>query len=101
MVSTWKKSVATTPEAWARRNARQVGPLRRGAGPRPWSFKTLAMVLAPRRTASDLAPKNFHFMAQGEELGFLGSLAAKEKEEQLEDLSQIGRAEEHTSELQS
>jgi hypothetical protein len=27
-------------------------------------------------------------MAQGEELGFLGSLAAKEKEEQLEDLSQ-------------
>jgi hypothetical protein len=46
------------------------------------------MVLAPRRTASDLAPKNFHFMAQGEELGFLGSLAAKEKEEQLEDLSQ-------------
>jgi hypothetical protein len=27
-------------------------------------------------------------MAQGEELGFLGFLAAKEKEEQLEDLSQ-------------
>ena len=32
MVSTVKKSQATMPGAWARRNSIQVGPLRRGAG---------------------------------------------------------------------
>jgi hypothetical protein len=31
-VSTVKKSVATMPSAWARRNSVQVGPTRRGAG---------------------------------------------------------------------
>ena len=36
MVSTVKKSVASTLFAWARRNSDQVGPLR-GTGPRPWS----------------------------------------------------------------
>jgi hypothetical protein len=34
-VSTWKKSVATTPDAWVRKNSHQVGPLRREAGPGP------------------------------------------------------------------
>src|SRR4051794_23966121 len=32
-VSTVKKSHANSPPAWARRNAVQLGPLRRGAGP--------------------------------------------------------------------
>jgi hypothetical protein len=35
IVSTVKKSVARMPRAWARRNADQVGPPRRGAGPSP------------------------------------------------------------------
>jgi hypothetical protein len=35
LVSTVKKSQATIPSAWARRNCAQLGPERRGAGPRP------------------------------------------------------------------
>jgi hypothetical protein len=51
-VSTWKKSAASRPEAWARRNARHVGPpagLRRGAGPRPALRRMRRMVEAPTR----------------------------------------------------
>jgi hypothetical protein len=39
-------------------------------------------------TTSHLAPKNSHFMAQGEEFGLLGAPAAKEQEDQLEQLMQ-------------
>ena len=45
MVSTVKKSHASAPLPWARRNSVQVGPVRRGAGPRP----------ARRRDPSDRA----------------------------------------------
>src|SRR5436309_2623518 len=36
IVSTVRESQARVPAAWARRNWVQVGPLRRGAGPRWW-----------------------------------------------------------------
>ena len=45
MVSTVKKSQATTPAACARRNSVQVGPLRRGAGPRPSRRRMLRTVV--------------------------------------------------------
>jgi hypothetical protein len=32
--------------AWARRNSGQLGPIRRGAGPRPEARNTLATVVA-------------------------------------------------------
>ncbi len=35
MVSTLKRSHATTPRVWSRRKEDQLGPSRRGAGPRP------------------------------------------------------------------
>jgi hypothetical protein len=38
-VSTWKKSHAISPFAWAARNSAQVGPDRRGDGSTPWSFR--------------------------------------------------------------
>ena len=41
-MSTWKKSVATMPLAWAERNSLQDGPSRRGAGWRPWGRKVAA-----------------------------------------------------------
>jgi hypothetical protein len=34
------------PYAWARRNTDQLGPLRRGAGPRPDLHSTVAIVVA-------------------------------------------------------
>lgn len=49
-MSTLKKSVATMWAAWTERNDRQVGPLRRGAGPRSWSFMIRATVLGARVT---------------------------------------------------
>jgi len=38
-VSTWKKSQAISPFAWAVRNSDQLGPDRRGEGSMPWRFK--------------------------------------------------------------
>jgi hypothetical protein len=38
--------------AWARRNSRHVGPIRRGAGPRPWRRSTFAIVVAETLTPS-------------------------------------------------
>ena len=38
---TVKKSQASTPEAWDLKNSTQVGPPRRGAGPRRWRRRTL------------------------------------------------------------
>ena len=40
-VSTVKKSQASTPDAWVRKNSIQVGPPRRGVGRRWWRRKTL------------------------------------------------------------
>ncbi|HEX5852130.1 MAG TPA: hypothetical protein VFY36_03455 [Solirubrobacteraceae bacterium] len=40
-----KKSHATTLAAWARRNSRQDGPERRGAGPRPGRASSRRTVL--------------------------------------------------------
>lgn len=49
-VSTWKKSVAKIVPAWARRNARQVGPSSRiGAGGTRWLRSVLRMVAAATR----------------------------------------------------
>ncbi|WP_181383980.1 hypothetical protein [Streptomyces sp. NWU339] len=50
-VSTWEKSTARSPLAWARRKSRQVGasPDRRGAGSRPAERRTRRMVAAPTR----------------------------------------------------
>jgi hypothetical protein len=45
-VSTVKKSVATMPEACARRNARQVTDARRGAGRSPLPSSTVRMLVA-------------------------------------------------------
>jgi hypothetical protein len=52
MVSTVKKSPATTPSAWARRNCAQLGPERLGAGPRPRRRSSVLMVVAPTRIPS-------------------------------------------------
>jgi hypothetical protein len=51
-VSTVKKSVASTPWAWLRRNWNQVGPDRLGAGPRPPALRVRRMVVAPNRMPS-------------------------------------------------
>src|SRR6266496_54032 len=47
-----KKSVASTPPAYTRRNWDQVGPERRGAGPSPAAFRIRLIVVAPTRTPS-------------------------------------------------
>ncbi len=52
IVSTVKKSHATIPSAWARRNCVQLGPVRRGAGPRPCRRSSVLIVVAPTRTPS-------------------------------------------------
>jgi hypothetical protein len=39
--------------AWARRNSPHVGPIRRGAGPRPWRRSTFAIVVAETLTPLD------------------------------------------------
>jgi hypothetical protein len=52
IVSTVKKSEAMMPRAWTRRNSLQLGPVRLGAGPRPWDRRTLRMVVAPTRMPS-------------------------------------------------
>src|SRR5919106_2768991 len=49
-VSTVKKSQATMPLAWAERNWRQVGPSRRGAGPRPARRRIVRIVVAETMT---------------------------------------------------
>jgi hypothetical protein len=41
-----RRSPATRLCAWARRNSDQLGPIRRGAGPRPALRNTLAIVVA-------------------------------------------------------
>ena len=46
-VSTWKKSTARIAWACARRNCRQVGPDRRGAGSMPAPFRIFQTVEAP------------------------------------------------------
>ncbi len=55
-VSTWKKSHAISPFAWAARSSAQVGPDPRGAGSTPWRFKiaeTLEGAMAmPMRASS-------------------------------------------------
>jgi hypothetical protein len=55
-VSTVKKSHARMPAAWRRRNARQVGVARRGAGSMPWIRSTRLIELVdtwqPRRSNS-------------------------------------------------
>src|SRR6266511_3467811 len=51
-VSTVKKSQANTPLPCARRNSLQVGPVRRGPGPRPARRRIRRSVLAPTRTPS-------------------------------------------------
>jgi len=48
-VSMWKKSAAMMPVAWAVRNSRQVGPLRRGTGLMSAAFKISQIVDAPMR----------------------------------------------------
>jgi hypothetical protein len=45
-VSTVKKSNARIPRAWARRNSLQVGPARRGAGPRPFPRSSVRILVA-------------------------------------------------------
>jgi hypothetical protein len=45
-VSTWTKSAARMPRAWAVRNCFQVGPVRRGAGPIPASCSICHTVAA-------------------------------------------------------
>jgi hypothetical protein len=52
IVSTVNKSHATIPSAWARRNCVQVGPVRRGAGPRPCRRSSVLIVVAPTRIPS-------------------------------------------------
>jgi hypothetical protein len=52
IVSTVNKSHATIPSACARRNCVQLGPVRRGAGPRPWRRSSVLMVVAPTRMPS-------------------------------------------------
>jgi hypothetical protein len=47
-----KKSIAMIPFACALKNSAQVGPLRRGAGPRPWLRGTRRTDVAPTRTPS-------------------------------------------------
>ena len=54
-VSTVKKSVATMPEACARRNARHVTDARRGAGRSPLPRNTVRMVVADTETPSFLS----------------------------------------------
>jgi hypothetical protein len=51
-VSTVKKSVAMMLEACARRNARHVTDVRRGAGPSPLPSSTVRMVVADTDTPS-------------------------------------------------
>jgi hypothetical protein len=51
-ISTVKKSIATMPEAWARRNARQVAGVDRGAGQSPLRSSTVRMVVADTDTPS-------------------------------------------------
>jgi hypothetical protein len=52
IVATVNKSHATIPSARARRNCAQVGPSRRGAGPRPCRRSSVLMVVAPTRMPS-------------------------------------------------
>jgi hypothetical protein len=52
MVSTVKKSVASTPGAWLRKNCDQVGPPRLGAGVRPAALRIRLMVVASTWTTS-------------------------------------------------
>jgi len=52
IVSTVNKSQATIPSACARRNCVQLGPLRRGAGPRPCRRSSALIVVAPTRMPS-------------------------------------------------
>ncbi len=47
-----RRSPATRLCAWARRNSDQLGPIRRGAGPRPALRNTLAIVVAETLTPS-------------------------------------------------
>src|ERR1700694_4993678 len=54
MVSTVKKSQVTMPGAWARRNSIQVGPRRRGAGPRWWR-RTMVRTEVAEMTRPSLA----------------------------------------------
>jgi hypothetical protein len=49
MVSMWKKSVANSPDARARRKARQLVSMSRGAGPILPVARTRRMVPAPTR----------------------------------------------------
>jgi hypothetical protein len=52
MVSRVKKSVASSPAAWARKNVRQLVSARRGAGPRCAAARIRRIVVAPRRCPS-------------------------------------------------
>jgi hypothetical protein len=54
-VSTVKKSQATMPSAWARRNSVQVGPERRGAGPSRAVRSRVRIVVALTRSPSFLS----------------------------------------------
>jgi len=45
-VSTVKKSQATIPAAWRRRNAGQVVLARRGAGSSPWRLRVVRIAVA-------------------------------------------------------
>lgn len=54
-VSRWKKSTAMMPSAWAVRNSRQVGPVRRGAGSMPAAWRiaqTVDAAIGCQRRAS-------------------------------------------------
>jgi hypothetical protein len=51
-VSTVKKSHATIPAAWWRRNARQVVAVRRGTGFRPWRRSVVQTAVADTCTSS-------------------------------------------------
>jgi hypothetical protein len=48
-VSRWKRSQARIAWAWAVRNSRQVGPVRRGGGSRPAVVRIRDTVEAPSR----------------------------------------------------
>jgi len=54
-VSTWKKSQASSPDAWLRRNSRQVLLSRRGAGPSPAADRIRRIVPSPTRCSSRMS----------------------------------------------
>jgi branched-chain amino acid transport system substrate-binding protein len=69
MESTWKKSVAKMPLAWARRNCDQVGPKRRGAGT---NVGTYGISISPSSISSAIAT-GISFTHAGGKVGVLNT----------------------------